>query len=199
MREEQSTFDWRRYGHWDSSTEKARLCAFLLWSTQDQDRLGALIGDGSYNNGDAGLALWEGFRRESAVALELIVKAVVAKRLELRRAPTSDRVPATHDLPALWAAAGLPALPREDQYRLLLFKSVLLWSGRYATPRSAKAWAEENAALRTLDNPAVRVGKLRFSKPTTYDWDDFDRLYQTAKARLLSLERESAASHGSEM
>lgn len=130
--------------------KKARLCAFLLWQAREPERVVMLMRDASYASGNAGLAMLEGFRRESAVALELIIKAVLAKQLELRRAPVSDRVPATHDIPKLWADAGLPELPREDQYRLLLFKSVLMWSGRYVTPRSAKARAEENAALNAL-------------------------------------------------
>ena len=32
-------------------------------------------------------------------------QAVIAKQLELERAPPSDRVPATHDIPALWRQA----------------------------------------------------------------------------------------------
>lgn len=75
MYAEQSTFDWCRYGHWDTSAEKARLSAFLLWQTRERDKLAALQNEAHYTNGDADLAVLEGFRRESAVALELIIKA----------------------------------------------------------------------------------------------------------------------------
>lgn len=192
MYHEESTFDWRRYGHWDTSAAKARLCAFLLWQADQPEKLVALTRDANYASGDAGQATWEGFRRESAVALELVVKAVIAKQLELQRAPPANRVPATHDIPALWAAAGLPELGCEDRYRLLLFKSVLMWSGRYATPRTAKAWAEENRALAAL-NPSQREGRLIVKRPISFGWAEFDRLYQMAEARLRDLERQDTA------
>lgn len=192
MYHEQSTFDWRRYGHWETSAHKAWLCAFLLWQAHQPEKLATLVRDANYGAGDGGLAMWEGFRRESAVALELIVKAIIAKQLQLRHAPPPERVPATHDIPALWVQAGLPELEREDQYRLLLFKSVLMWSGRYATPRSAKAWAEENRALDALD-PARRNGRLVIRRPISFGWEEFDRLYQMAEARLLTLTSEGIA------
>jgi 4-hydroxy-3-methylbut-2-en-1-yl diphosphate synthase IspG/GcpE len=190
---EQSIFDWRRYGHWDTSAEKARLTAFLLWQYIGVSKLAELTGELEYSSGDADLAMREGFRRESAVALELIVKAVIAKQLELERAPPSDRVPATHDILALWVQAELPALSREDRYRLLLFKSVLMWSGRYATPRTAKVWADENAAFDALNDPPPKSGEFVFRTPITFSWEDFDRLYQMAKARLLELHKSSRA------
>jgi hypothetical protein len=190
---EQSTFDWRRYGHWDTSAEKARLVAFLLWQYIGSSKLGELARELEYTSGDTDLAMREGFRREGAVALELIVKAVIANQLELERAPPSDRVPATHDMPALWRQAELPALSREDRYRLLRFKSVLMWSGRYATPRTAKVWAEENAAFDALDDPSAKSDECVFRTPITCSWEDFDRLYQMAKARLLELRRSSGA------
>jgi hypothetical protein len=146
MYAEQSTFDWRRYGHWDTSVEKAHLSAFVLWQARESTRLAALQRDRHYSGGDADLAMLEGFGRESAVAVELIIKAVIAKQLRLRYAAVSERVPVTHDIPKLWQDAELPELDKEDKYRLLLFKSVLMWSGRYGTPRTAKAWAEENSA-----------------------------------------------------
>jgi HEPN domain-containing protein len=187
MYAEQSTFDWCRYGHWNTSAEKARLSAFLLWQTCERDKLAALQNEAHYTNGDADLALLEGFRRESAVALELIIKAVIAEQFRRRRASESERVPKTHDIPKLWLEAGLPELERDDKYRLLLFKSVLYWSGRYAMPQSAEAWAEENRAFAELEGPAQREGKFIFKTPISYGWEEFDRLFQIARARWFEL------------
>jgi hypothetical protein len=78
---EQSGFDWRRYGHWDTSAEKARLAAFLLWQYIGVSKLAELARELEYRSGDVKLAMLEGFRRESAVALELIIKAVIAKHV----------------------------------------------------------------------------------------------------------------------
>ena len=184
---EQSTFDWRRYGHWSTSASKARLCAFLLWQAREPARLTALERDAAYSNGDASLAMIEGFDREAAVAIELIIKAVIAKAMELRRASEKERVPASHDIPKLWQDAKLPKLERDNEYRLLMFKSILMWSGRYATPKSAKAWAEENRAFREFDSPAQKAGKLVFKTPITISWDSFARIYDVAAAELHSL------------
>ena len=29
---ERNVFEWRRFGHWDTSAAKARLSAYVLWS-----------------------------------------------------------------------------------------------------------------------------------------------------------------------
>ena len=183
----QNIIDWRRYGHWDSSAKKARLSAFLLWQTQESGKLAALQRDAGYPSGDASLALSEGFRRESAVALELIIKAVIAKKMELQYDPNSERVPATHDIPNLWRKAELPELDRQDKYRLHMFKSILNWSGRYATPKTAKAWAVENREFSALDDPAMPKGKFVFKTVILTGWEDFDRLFQIAESRLRDL------------
>jgi hypothetical protein len=84
----------------------------------------------------------------------------------------------------LWRDAGLQALSREDRYRLLVFKSVLVWSGRYPTPKSPKAWEAENNAFDALEDPPVEPGKFIFRKPITIGWSEFDRLYQIARAAI---------------
>ena len=92
-------------------------------------------------------------------------------------------VPATHDLPVLWKEAALPILEREDHLRLLLFKSVLVWAGRYTTPRSEKAWGEELKAKEPFLNR--RPGNSRIIKRTSIGWEEFDRLYKIAAEELL--------------
>ena len=81
---ERDVFEWRRFAHWDSSAAKARLSAFALWEARINGRAGELAGRCQHRGADAGLGLIEGFRRESAVALELIVKAVIAAKLRAR-------------------------------------------------------------------------------------------------------------------
>ena len=185
MGNERDVFEWRRFGHWTSSAEKAWFAAYILWQLRDQAKLKEVIRECDYKNGDGDLAVIEAFRRESGVALELIVKAVIAQSMEARRAdPAIEGVPASHDIPSLWSQANLPNLPREDKYRLLLVKQTLMWSGRYATPRTVKAWEEENKTFDTLEDPPAAPGQFVIRKPITIGWSDFDRLYQMAKANL---------------
>ena len=185
MGNEKDVVEWRRFGHWRPSAEKAHFSAFLLWNMQDSTMLNDVIRECDYRNGDANLAVTEAFHRESAVALELIIKAVIAGQLQARGAdPEKEGVPANHDIPKLWCEATLPELGREDKYRLLLVKSVLMWSGRYATPRTWQAWAEENKAFDMLEDPPPKPGTYVIRTPITLGWSDFDRLYQMAKAHL---------------
>ena len=185
MDNEKDVFEWRRFGHWNSSAAKARFSAFLLWKMLGDSRLSEMAHECNHGSGDFDLAVFEAFRRESAVALELVVKAVIAHKLQARGAdPATEGVPATHDLPKLWKDAGLPDLSSDDWYRLHRVKSVLLWSGRYATPRTVKAWEEENKAFASLEGPGNGPGELRFKTPIKLDWTEFNRLYEIARGFL---------------
>lgn len=186
MVSEQSTFEWRRLAvaHWASRAENARLSACFLWQSRHPEETAAVVAICDYG-GSPEVALVASYLRESAVALELIVKAVIAQRMTARGAdPAIEGVPATHDLLALWKEAALPTLEREDQLRLLRFKSVLVWSGRYATPRSEKAWSQEREAQQPFENRPPEGSKLRAIKVTTLGWNDFDRLYKIAAEEL---------------
>jgi hypothetical protein len=181
MGNERDLFEWRRLGHWDSAAAKARFAAYVLWRMRDTSLHAEMVKECGHESDDAGLALLEAFRRESAVALELVVKAVIASKLRAKGAdPATEGVPATHDLPKLWQEAGLPALSGDDLYRLHLAKSVLMWAGRYATPRSVKAWEQENKEFDALEDPPRYEKKFVFRTPITLGWEDFDRLYQVA-------------------
>lgn len=185
MGNERDVFEWRRYAHWDSSAAKARFAAYLLWQMRDKALHSTLASECGHESGDSGLALTEAFRRESAISLELIVKAVIAKKLRDRAAdPAIEGVPATHDLPKLWREAGLPNLSADDLYRLQRAKSVLIWAGRYPTPKSVKAWEEEGQEFDVLETPPRDKTKFTFRTPITTSWEDFDRLYQFAKQAL---------------
>jgi hypothetical protein len=177
---ESDLFNWRALGHWESSAAKARFTAFVLWHVADE-RLYGELAQACGQGGDAGQALFEAFHRESAVALELVVKAVIARELREQYAdPTTKRVPYTHNLPRLWRDAGLPTLSSEDQYRLELATSVLNWSGRYATPTTVKAWEGENQTLKALEDRLHDGERSAFHRPITITWAEFDRLYQIA-------------------
>lgn len=152
---------------------------------QDDLRLVEMAKECGHSGDDYTLGVSEAFRRESAVALELVVKAVIANALEARAAdPATEGIPTTHDLPKLWKQANLPALSREDRYRLQLVKSVLIWSGRYSTPRTVKTWEEENKDFEALKVPPPTAGKFVFQTPVTFGWAEFDRLYQVAHGLL---------------
>lgn len=185
MGNERDVFEWRRFGHWDTSSGKARFAAFALWQMFEASRSGDLAQACGHHGGDADLALLEAFRRESALALELVVKAVIASKLRARSAdPATEGVPATHDLPKLWSTAGLPALPREDKYRLQLVKQILMWSGRYATPRTVRAWEEETKSFAALEDPPIGSDRFVTRTPIAFGWTEFDRLYQVAYSFL---------------
>ena len=186
MGNEKSIFERRRLAiaHWESRAENARLSACFLWQFREREETAEVVTVCDYG-GSPAVALYEGYIRESAVALELIVKAVIARRMTAQGAdPAMAGVPTTHDLPALWKEAALPVLEREDHLRLLLFKSVLVWSGRYATPRSKKAWEEERKAQQPFENRPPENSKLRGIVPTSITWEDFDRLYKVAAEEL---------------
>lgn len=181
MGNEKDVFEWRRFGHWQSMAVKARFAAYVLWRMRDNSLHTGMAQECGHDSDDAGLALLEAFRRECAVALELVVKAVIASKLRARAAdPATESVPATHDLPKLWQEADLPALSGDDLYRLHLVKSVLMWAGRYATPRTVKAWEQENKEFDALAYSPHDEKKYVFRTPITLGWEDFDRLYQIA-------------------
>jgi hypothetical protein len=185
MGNERDVFEWRRFGHWATSARKARLAAFGLWRMRDGTLLADAVKEIGYAGGDEELAIMEAFRRESAVALELVIKAVIANRLIAARAdPATAGLPATHDIPDLWAQARLPKLESDDRRRLLIFKSILMWSGRYSTPRTVEAWEKENAEFDKLDDPPVAPNQFVIRKHLPMGWPEFDRLYQMAAAQL---------------
>jgi hypothetical protein len=93
-------------------------------------------------------------------------------------------MPMTHDIPKHWKEAGLPVLERQDHLRLLLFKQVLVWSGRYATPRREKDLEEERVVQHPFQNRPPEISRLRAITPTSITWEDFDRLYKIAAEEL---------------
>ena len=77
--------------------------AAALWQLQDGGYFACAIPTSVAYGGSLSIAYPEAFRREAAVALELIIKAVNAQHMTMRRPdPATESVPAIHDLGALW-------------------------------------------------------------------------------------------------
>jgi hypothetical protein len=73
--------------HFWAKAENARLVAYVLWLKDDpSERLSEAASNCGYR-GTPSIAAHEGFLRESALALELIVKAVIAQKIEFGCAP----------------------------------------------------------------------------------------------------------------
>ena len=124
------------------------------------------------------------FDAKSSIALELIIKTVVAQRIESKMAaPHVTRVRPVHDLVSLWKDAQLPKLERADHHRLLIAKRWLYWASRYAAPMSDEQYEKEEAELEKYEQRSGNLGSYRPS----FDWDDFDRLYQIASNAFWSL------------
>ena len=80
------------------------------------------------------------------LALELIIKAVIALRLENGEDLGSvTKVPANHMIPELWSQARLPQLSRDDYGRLIKARIYLRWAGRYPAP-AAMDWTPQKPA-----------------------------------------------------
>jgi hypothetical protein len=123
----------------------------------------------------------DSFRREAALALELVTKAVIAQRMELGLSPSHIvRVRPTHDLPELWKDAGLPELSREDQHRLMIATSILYWSGRYAAPKTDDVYDKEREREKGFENVVGKLGDLQIYQARSFNWEDFDRIYTIA-------------------
>lgn len=116
-----------RLGHWSINAQKARLGAFGLWCLIDSPLLISAVKNIGYTNGDEKQAIVEAFQRESAVALELIIKSVIVNQFIAADADIVAVVPpANHNILKLWYEAGLPQLKKDDKHRLLNYKSILM-------------------------------------------------------------------------
>lgn len=182
MGNEKDLFEWRRFsGHWGANAAKARLAAYVLWRMLEDSRLSEMAYECGHQVGDSNIAIMEAFRRESAIALELIIKSIIVNKLQAMPVDSLTKgISLTHNLPKLWKEANLPELSREDKYRLQRMTSVLYWSGRYPVPKTVTNWENENKALDALRSPPPEPGKLSFQKPISMGWTEFDRLYQIA-------------------
>ena len=119
--------------HYVAKTENARFAAYAI-ATLDQEAQKRCSDQIRYG-GDPCLPMSEAFFREAALALELVIKAVIAQRIEVGLAMRHVvRVRPTHDLVVLWAEAELPSLPPADQHHLMIARQGV----RHRTGRIAR-------------------------------------------------------------
>lgn len=161
------------------AAENARFSSRVLWSTSSE---AANAIRSEFFCGDANSeALVEAYRREASVALELVIKAVIAQRVENGTADMHvGSVPMTHNLPTLWENAKLPKLPKDDKGRLLKAKYILLWTGRYPAPKTDEDFERMRSELKAHKVITGQIGRFTTTKDLSFAWDDFDRIYQVA-------------------
>lgn len=170
--EPESIWDMRRKApfHFLAKADNARMSAYVL-SHVAENSAADFASEAGYN-GTANIALYEAFKREASIALELILKAILCVKNKV--AP-----PATHDVYKLWSQACLPALSDDDYYRLVRMTQILYWSGRYAAPKSDKLMEKSNDLLRKYKK-ASSSGKLKIVEHTSLGWEEFEAIYQIA-------------------
>ena len=150
----------RASGHFWGKAQNAHRCAGILFKAQES------ITD---------IACYEGFLRESSIALELILKALIAE--QSNRAP-----PSSHDVYLLWQKANLSALENDDLMRLSEITETLYWRGRYGAPN--KDSDLKKAAERSSKHQRrKKFGKTFIISELPYGWNEFDRLYQIVLAQ----------------
>ncbi|WP_157179667.1 hypothetical protein [Rhizobium sp. CF142] len=165
--------------HFWAKADNARMAARYLWDATEAAMADAAKSIG-YNSSTT-TAAFEAFRRESSLALELIIKAVIARRIEQGMAMDHvTKVRATHDLPKLWKDAQLPELEQLDKLHLLQSGIALHWAGRYAAPLKDEIYERDMNAVEELLEivPEMKGIKLRRTQPMV--WDRFDKIYTIA-------------------
>jgi hypothetical protein len=175
--------------HYEARATNARFAAYVLWNLDGETkrRNAERIGYGGTPSG----ALAEACFREKALALELIIKAVIAQRIEGWRAQSHVvRVRPTHNLITLWEDAELPRLPPDDQYRLMIARRALIWSGRYPAPKTDEDGERERKEMAPLAERPDPGSRPKGVKLRSFDWDDFDRIYQIAATAFWALHSE---------
>lgn len=190
MEEPISPIEMRRRAplHFWAKADNARMAARYLWEATEasMEEAAATIG---YNSSTI-VAAFEAFRRESSLALELIIKAVIARRIEQGMAMKHvTAVRSTHTLPKLWEDAQLPKLDRPEQLHLLQSGIALHWAGRYAAPLNDDRYERDMNAVEEL-LVIETVGSLTLRKTQPLDWGHFDRIYSVASDAFWSLRKE---------
>ena len=186
LKEPESIWDLRRKAplHFEAKADNARMSAYVLSHIDNNvaDRLALAAGYGDTHS----IALHEAFRRESSIALELILKAILC--IKTKRAPRN-----THDVYELWSKAGLPDLSEDDSYRLAEMTEILSWSGRYAAPTNDKNLDKPNERFEKHQKTKP-FGKLKIIAPTELGWKEFDAIYQIAVLYFWELRHDEQAS-----
>jgi hypothetical protein len=185
MRRLESIDDIRRKAplHFWQRSNNARAAAWALWSLPE----GSIPFDEQIGyDGTPRVALYEGFRREAAISIELVIKAVIARQLELGCAKGStSEVPQSHDIPKLWDVANLPKLDLSGRRLLVSVKWILIWSGRYPAPTNDRSRIQQEAEFDALAPPFK--GTFRIQKIQGFGWPEFEILWKPAASKFWEL------------
>lgn len=128
-------------------------------------------------------ALRDAFRREATLSLELILKAVIAKRYEILflKQEKWNQVPAHHDIVKLWSEAKLPKLSDRYMYLLIFMKQIMSWSGRYPAPKTEREYDEHAEEISQYEDIVGCVGGIPIVRPSkSFTFQEFDYLYNIA-------------------
>lgn len=170
--------------HFWAKADNARMAARYL-----SDATSASLSDAATQIGyrsSTMIAVEEAFIRESSLALELIIKAVTATKIEKGRVNIT-KVKATHRLPELWKEAQLPDLERPEKLHLLQAGIALHWAGRYAAPLNDHTYERDLADVEKLLEVDNRFKRIKIRKPQPMTWDRFDKIYAVAESSFWSL------------
>ncbi len=176
--------------HYWAKANNARLVAYVLSRELPPEYLDAAAKNIGYS-GTPSIAAREAFLRESSIALELVIKAVIAQKIKIRKASIGlNAVPMTHDVVRLWKSAGLPNLSNADWRRLHHVKRLLFWAARYAAPRKDEDYYKEEVELAAY--PIVSGGgsladKIKAGALPQLDWKTFDRFYCMAMSEIIRI------------
>ncbi|WP_299443844.1 hypothetical protein [uncultured Rhodospira sp.] len=168
--------------HFLNRARNARFSAWVIKDAQSRSLAEAIVTT-SYD-GSPSIALHESFLREACVSLELILKAVIARKIE-KQVVRIDAVPATHDLTLLWDKAELPGLNNEDQLTLVIGSKILYWVGRYPAPKDDR-YFDENIKKEDALRDYEKFGSMRLYRPRDVTWEQFDRLFQSALSDFIA-------------
>lgn len=186
-----STFEWRKEApfHYLAKADNARACAFRL-SHHKNDNTDYPKACGYHGTPEIGF--YEGYLREAAIALELIIKAVINISNEnlRRQGKETTGMPKHHRLPELWLNANLPRLSELDTLRLRTFQEILEWSGRYPTPRNEEIWHRDSEE--TMPPPIDPTSRFKIRKPISLGWDEFERLYGIAATKFSEIHNKNS-------
>jgi hypothetical protein len=182
-----STFHWRKEAplHFWAKADNARACTYRLYHhAHESIDYKKVCG----YNGDPSIGFHEGYLREAAVSLELIIKAVISTLNEKskRNGKVTYGIPKNHALPELWRIAKLPKLNKHNQLRLRNFQAILEWLGRYPTPKDEKQWIKD---IKECTPVPTRKNGLNIIQPLSLGWTEFDRLYCIAISRFNELQK----------
>ncbi len=114
------------------------------------------------------------FAFNAALSIELILKAILAKKL----IDIPNRI-GGHDLLKLSHLAFVP-LTENQRKTLDLLTATIVWSGRYPAPNSESKWDEYQDL--TFESHVVRttvgnVSKVMANRDTFPDWDNYSKIW----------------------